>query len=882
MVTAVLGREAELIAVDRLLDSGRRGRAVLVLEGHPGIGKTTIWRHGITRAAAKHYRVLSCRAVQIEARLSFTAIGDLLAPVETAMFAALPDPQRRALDAALLRADAVGALANPRVIGTAIVSLLSRLAEAAPLLLAIDDLQWLDTPSARALEFALRRLESQRIGVLATARLGESVGGLLRSPGIDAIETIRLGPLSLGALYRIIEAQLGLVLPRPLLVRIEHVCGGNPFYALEIARALESTANVMPDQELPMPDTLRELLAKRIRTLPLRTRNALLRVSALAQPTTRLVDPADLVRAEEAQVVRVQHDGRIEFLHPLFANAVYAEASHEQKLRLHAELAETATDIEERARHLLFAQPGGDTDAHVADLLHDAAQHALRRGAVEVAAELDEQSARRTPAPQMAVRWHRYLRSARHYLKAGDPARSKALCDEVLRATPPPSVRAHGLHILAELSANENLDAVVRLLEEALACVGDDLGHAAQLEIALGMVFGGVREHVRCDRHLFRAVELAEQTHDIGLLAEAIALKSMHGLFSGRGLDELALERALVLEDIDREVPFQLRASLNVASAYEFSGRLDLAHQLFVQLKERLVARGDEADLAWVLFHLSVTACLQGNLEGAERDADEAERVAVLNGMPLFRAHALMVRSTIRAIRGNRDGARADGAEATALSERIGWPVGMEQTRWGLGLLALSEPDPIAAVAILEPFANAVERRGIYEWPMAMALPDAIEAFVATGEIERATRLTDALAHCGRTFARPWALATSGRCRALLLAAAGDLDGAAAAAEQALIDHAQLPMPFELGRTLLVHGQLQRRRGKRRAAREVLGRALSIFEEIGAPLWADMARAEIARIGVRRAPKDLTQSEERVAQFAAVGLTNVEIAARCS
>ena len=112
----------------------------------------------------------------------------------------------------------------------------------------------------------------------------------------------------------------------------------------------------------------------------------------------RLVDAADLVRAEEAGVVRVRTDGRIEFSHPLFANAVYAAASHEQKLRLHAELAETANDIEERARHLMLAQAGDDADEHVANVLHDAAEHALRRGAVEVAAELDEQSARRTPA----------------------------------------------------------------------------------------------------------------------------------------------------------------------------------------------------------------------------------------------------------------------------------------------------------------------------------------------------------------------------------------------------------------------------------------------------------------------------------------------------
>ncbi len=654
---------------------------------------------------------------------------------------------------------------------------------------------------------------------------------------------------------------------------------GNPFYALEIARVLE-TANLVSGHELPIPDDLRELLAKRIRKLPLDTREALLRVSALAQPTIDLVSPADLVRAEETGVVRVQNDGRIEFSHPLFANVVYAAASRERKLELHAELAKTANDIEERAHHLLFAQAGTDADGPVADVLHEAAEHALRRGAVEVAAELDEQSARRTPAAQVLVRAQRFLRSARNHLKAGDPARARALCEEVLRASPPPSVRAHALHILAEISVSTDLEAGVALLEEALDCVGEDLGHAAQLEMALCMTLGGIQQIPRATEHIVRAVELAEQIQDTELLAEAIALKEVIGLMSGQGFDERALQRALAMEDVDREVSFQMRPSLNVATVYEFSGSVDIARPIFLRLKDRLVARGEEPDLAWVLCHLGETSWLRGNLEVAEREVDEAERVAVLNGLDIFRAHVLMLRTMIRTLRGNADGARADGANGIALSERIGWPVGLEQTSWGLGLLALSEADPIAALALLEPMATAIEKRGVYEWPTAMGLPDAIEALLATGDVERATRLTDALAHCGRKFDRPWALGTSGRCRALLYAASGDLDNAAAAAEQALIDHARLPMPFELARTLLVHGQLQRRRGQRRDARDVLNRALAIFEEMGTPLWADMARAEIARIGVRRAPKELTESEDRVAQLAAQGLTNVAIAAR--
>jgi len=181
---------------------------------------------------------------------------------------------------------------------------------------------------------------------------------------------------------------------------------------------------------------------------------------------------------------------------------------------------------------------------------------------------------------------------------------------------------------------------------------------------------------------------------------------------------------------------------------------------------------------------------------------------------------------------------------------------------------------------MLDPVVQQVEAVGVYEWMFAMSIPDAIEALIATGDHVRAARLTENLEDLGRTHDRPWALAMSGRCRALLHAADGELGEAQATAERALVEHERLPMPLELGRTLLVLGQLQRRRGERRAARETLQRAESTFDGIGATIWAERTRAEARRIGVRRAPTHLTDNERRVAELAAGGLTNREIAAR--
>jgi DNA-binding CsgD family transcriptional regulator len=281
-----------------------------------------------------------------------------------------------------------------------------------------------------------------------------------------------------------------------------------------------------------------------------------------------------------------------------------------------------------------------------------------------------------------------------------------------------------------------------------------------------------------------------------------------------------------------------------------------------------------------VLIHLACTSWLAGDLATAEREADDALRAATLTGQDILYTFALIVRALVRATRGEATAARADAVEALRVAERIGWPHGAHMARDALGFLALSEGAPREALEELEPVVQMIEAVGVYEWPFAFALPDAIEAFVATGELERAERLTEALANLGRRFDRPWALATSGRCRALLGAEHGNLEAAQAEAELALVAHDRLPVPLERGRTLLVLGQLQRRRGERKAARETLQQAQAVFEELGAALWAERATAEARRIGVRRAPTELTENERRVAELAAQGLTNPEIAAR--
>jgi predicted ATPase len=236
----VVGRQRGLAAIEQFLDCLAGQPRALVLEGEPGIGKTTLWLADLDDARRRGYRVLSCQPSAAEQHLSYGSLADLLAEIEAADLDMLPEPQRQALDFVLLRTKAGTAVTDHRAAGAALLSILDRLADDMPVLVAFDDLQWVDGSSAKLIEFALRRL-SERIGVLAAMRADKRaeacVSVQLRDPGV--VTQVPVGPLSLGALHEMLRVRLGRSFPRPVLARIEHVSAGNPFYALELARSFE-------------------------------------------------------------------------------------------------------------------------------------------------------------------------------------------------------------------------------------------------------------------------------------------------------------------------------------------------------------------------------------------------------------------------------------------------------------------------------------------------------------------------------------------------------------------------------------------------------------------------------------------------------------------
>ena len=387
MDTVVIGRDAELKAIEDWLEVPS---PVLMLEGEAGIGKTTVWRSAIREADARGFRVLACAAVQAETQLSFTALRDLVESVYDDVAEKLPAPQRQTLDVTLLREPPGAMPPDHGEIGVSLLTTFRALGARAPTLIAIDDVQWVDPASASALAYVLRRFtETDRVVMLVA---GRTDGATVERPlGLHRLDPamVRIVPvdgLTIGALGRALRTHLGRAYPHPTLQRLHDVSGGNPFVALELARALgPSPPTLAPGVPLPVPTAWRALVDERLTALPPETLDALGVASALARPTLELLgaaldrDPVELLGPAVVAEIAALDKTSVRFTHPLFAAAVYDLVDSEARRQIHERLARIVTDPEERARHLALGADGPSED--VADALDEAARLAATRGA---------------------------------------------------------------------------------------------------------------------------------------------------------------------------------------------------------------------------------------------------------------------------------------------------------------------------------------------------------------------------------------------------------------------------------------------------------------------------------------------------------------------
>ncbi len=870
----VVGRRPELEQLTAFFDRMPDGHQVLALTGPAGIGKTTLWRHGAERAAGQGRTVLSARPSGAEARLSFAGLADLLETVDEGLLDGLPPVQRRALDVALLRDEGDEHPVDDRVVASGLLSLLRALAAVAPVLVAVDDAQWLDAPTAGALAFALRRLAALPVGVLASIRTdGERPRTFVDAlPGTRGSELV-LGPLSVAAIHAIVQGELGRVLPRPTLVRVAQASGGNPFYAVEIARELFRLEQTAPSERLPVPAELQTLLRARVERLPPATRDALLSASCLGAPRTGIVPEEPLAPAEEAGVVRIAGDGRIRFEHPLLAAAVYESASTARRRTVHAELARRVADPEERARHLALAARG--TDAAIAGELEHAARLAAARGASDSAAELTELALRLTPATDAGEKARRGTELGNHLYAAGNiPAAIDAL-ERATAIAPPGDERCRAMIDLGAIYTVVGEHARgVALIDAALERIVDPL-LAAQAHARRAWVSQPQPE--RLVAHCRQAVELVDEQRAPDV--HSFALQHLaYGL--------LCMGRSAEHELVERSLPGQEAAGMWTVSSIGprwpmFFDDFATARERHVRLLARADEQGNEPERQSELAYLALIELWSGHPDEAESLAREALALADQIEQEPMACVSRYALSLVEALRGRVD-------EATRLAEAsLAWtgPPPHEETfvlatqaYAALGFVALSRDDLAEADRVLTLADEASAR-----WPEPAPFrfhADHAEAVIRLGDLERGEALVARLERRAATIPRPWICAVSARCRGLLQAAAGELDAAQASLDRALELHAALEMPFEHARTLLCAGELRRRRKEKRLARIALEQAAAELDALGAPLWAARARDELARVSTRRAPSGLTATEERIATLAAEGLTNRAIAER--
>ncbi|HYO00869.1 MAG TPA: AAA family ATPase [Mycobacterium sp.] len=321
-------------AVTDFLASAAIDPSALLVDGEPGIGKTNLWLAAVQEARRRGFHVMSARPAASESVLAYAALADLLAGVGQAAGTDLPTPQRLALDRVLLRADADREATNPRAVAAAYLSVLERLAEDTPVLIAIDDLQWLDASSKMALAFAARRLSApvKILGTMRTDRRASSAVSWLQLASPAAVRRLTMGPLSLGGLHAVVVQRLGRSFSRPVMLRIHEISGGNPFYALELARAIVPGTS---HTDVALPNTLAEVVRTRIGNLDPAVKDALLTAACLPAPTVELVSAAigtdadlvaGLLEQAETEGIVVIEGHQLRFAHPLLARGVYTEA----------------------------------------------------------------------------------------------------------------------------------------------------------------------------------------------------------------------------------------------------------------------------------------------------------------------------------------------------------------------------------------------------------------------------------------------------------------------------------------------------------------------------------------------------------------------------
>lgn len=845
----MLGRKKELAELDGTLEAARVGSAtVRVLEGPAGIGKTTLLDAAWDRAQG--FERLRIVAREAEAELSWAGLASLLL--------AWPDAADPVL--APIRAVLDGEPRSLLAVGSALHGALTRRAERAPLLLVVDDAQWLDPPSTAALAFAAHRLGADRVAVLVAQRSGTPrrfgeapvlpIGALARD---DALELVR-SRFALG---------------RDVAGRCLELTGGNPLALLHLGAALAPAQRrgarpIDPVQALPK--RLADVFTATLAALPAATLRALA-VLAAGGAEARLesvlasveAKPVDLAAAEEAGIVAI--DGRPELVHPLWAAAVLEHIGPVQRRRVHRAIAEHTSDPDRAAWQAALAAERPDEG--VARALEEVARRSASRGLSVMAAQAWSAAARYSEA--QAASCPREIAAAQASWDASLPGAARELLDAVIPRLEDARERASAVMLRNQVRAftEDARGAALALRDEA-----DRVrGAAPDLEAPL-LCEATIAALLAADGTL--ALELSSRAADAAVddaqLGTARVLRGVVATSRGQGVEPTSLQ---LLERFGSAPPVD--PGDPEMELLQLAGYLLLVSERWPAAERALRAavgaarrRGRASVEAYSSAWLAELEFRRGRwldaLTGATVDIALSEAREEARGAL---GHAVAAR--VLGHLGDTEACRARAGHALRTARALGLDSITAFAHAALGAGALAAGEVSTAAAELGAVWEIRLRGGLAEAGITWFQADLVEALVATGRTVQAEEIVRDVARNARATGGAWAAAAAARGRALL--GKGSAREAVAAAEA-------LPAPFERARTRLALVEHDRA-----GPDEVgLGEALATFERLGARPWAERARARLGRGGeaVSSLARQLSDAELRVAMLVGRGATNAE------
>jgi DNA-binding CsgD family transcriptional regulator len=870
----LLGRQRERAVLERLLGTARGGHgATIVLHGDPGVGKTALLE--LAAEVGEDFRVIRTAGVEGEMELDFAALQQLCSPI-LGFAEQLPGPQREALDVAF--GVSVGDASSPFLVGLAVLGLLAEAAEEQPLLCLVDDAQWLDAASARALAFVARRLLAERVALAVATR--DPPGGFARFP------QLRVVPLGRRDARALLESALAARLDEPVLERIVAETRGNPLAILELPRGLSPAqlAGGFGLPAAPLSTGIERSFTRRLARLPRDARRLLL--LAAAEP---LGDPALLWRAARQLGISesaahpleseglLTLDGAVAFRHPLVRSAVYGSAEPNERREVHRALAEASDpelDPDRRAWHR--AQAASVPDEELATELERSAGRAQARGGFAAGAAFLERAAALTPQPTHRAR--RLLAAAAAQRDAGDLEAALALLAGVEPGVLDELGEARVDLLQAQIALEQRrggdagrlfLSAASRLesLDAELACETylEALGGAMTSDIE---VLGGAPAIAAAAR---AAQSGAVPTRTVDVVLDAFATRLTDGFAAAapalaRAL-ELLLATDIAAEDISRRLSLSSSRDGNMLALELWDD--EAVHLLAARQVQVARDTGALVHLKFALSFLARSHMLAGELTPAALLLDEARSIAEATGNPAL-VNAPMI---LAAWRGEEPQAseliEASAEEAAArrwtsnnyaravLYNGLGRHDAARDAAW-----EAFQPDPIGYGSLL--------------------LPELAEAASRTADHALLDHALEWISQRTGVISSRWASGIEARVRALL----SEGDVADALYRESIVSLSGTRVRLELARTQLLYGEWLRRERRRLDAREQLRAALETFTGMGAQAFARRAERELLATGehARKRTVDtlgqLTPQETQISRLVAEGHTNREIAAQ--